>query len=345
MKQRAGIIDETGNVKMIIRELPEPGINEVRIKVKASLISPGTETSMIKSRRIKSEKNVSPFGYSVTGEIISVNSDLRFLKPGMRISAMGAGQAIHGDYVNVAVNLVRPLPDKVSFHDGLYSCLGATALQAVRRADPKLGEYGLVMGMGIIGNLVYQLGKISGSRMIGWEALPGRRKIAHSCGIKNIIDPQAVPAVEETNKFSNPYGLDFAVMAFGGDGTKAFEQARECMKLSADGHRMGRIVLVGGCPVSFTGAASSGNLDILSSARTGPGYHDSAWEHGADYPAGFVQFTTARNLDIILDLIADKQLAVSQMTTHVMALEKIGDAVDLLMESPDQAMGIVLTMD
>ena len=107
---------------------------------------------------------------------------------------------------------------------------------------------------------------------------------------------------------------------------------------------MGRIVLVGGCKINVGGGAYSGNLDIRAASRTGAGYKDLEYEYGRDYPAAFVQFTTQRNLREIIQLIAEKRLIVDPMTTHCMALKEVGKAADLLIEHPDKAMGIVLTM-
>ena len=56
-------------------------------------------------------------------------------------------------------------------------------------------------------------------------------------------------------------------------------------------------VLVGGATVEHSFGAALGNLDIRSAARTGPGYHDKEWEHGASYPKVFVPWTTKRNLE------------------------------------------------
>ena len=85
------------------------------------------------------------------------------------------------------------------------------------------------------------------------------------------------------------------------------------------------------------------HMTIISS-RTGAGYHDHDWELGKDYPAGFVQFTTQRNCRELIALIAEKRLLVDQLTTHRIPLENIREAGDLLVEHPDQALGVILTM-
>ena len=346
MKRLAAIFTGTGEVKTRTEDLPELKDNEVLIKVYASLISPGTEMAGVKSKREdpKPDEEDTNFGYANAGEILEVKGEVKDLKVGMRVAAMGGGGAHHANYANVPVNMLVPIPDNVSYAQAAYACLGATSLQAVRRADIKLGEYGMILGQGIVGNLAAQLSQINGARVIGWEGFESRIAIAKKCGIKNIVNFRDDNPVDVSKEFAAPYGMDFAIMAFGGPATEAFNSVKTCMKVSQDGHIMGNAVLVGGCNVEIGGGATSGNLNIKIASRTGPGYHDSEYEYGKDYPNAFVQFTTQRNLREIINLISEKRLLVDPMTTHTLPLEEVGKAADLLINSPDKAMGIVLKM-
>jgi threonine dehydrogenase-like Zn-dependent dehydrogenase len=220
--------------------------------------------------------------------------------------------------------------------------LAATALYAVRRAQPEFGECALVMGLGLVGQLTAQLAQLCGCHAMGVDRLPLRIRVARQVGIERAVlaaeeDPVAVAA-----QFSGGYGIDFAVIAFGGDANEAFEQARDSLKLSPDGHRMGRIVIVGGARINQLFAAGLGNVDVRSSARTGPGYHDSAYELGASYPPVFVPWTTQRNLAECLRAMADGRLKAQPLLTHEFPLADIREAVDTLVDHPDQALGVVL---
>ncbi len=345
MKRTLAVINGKGEVSAIEQELPELKNGEILIKVHASLISPGTEMVGVKKLRAKPEdKEPTHFGYANAGEVIKVKGESKGLKPGMRVAAMGGRGAWHANYACVPVNMVVPIPDNVTYSQATYACLGATSLQAIRRTLPQLGEYGIVLGLGIVGNLASQLSMLSGARTIAWEGFSSRIEIARKCGINNIANFREEDTVEATKKFAAPYGADFSIMAFGGPATEAFQSVVKCMKVSADTHKMGRIVLVGGCEITLGGGASSGNLDIRAASRTGAGYHDEAYEYGQDYPDAFVQFTTQRNLREIVQLISEKRLLVDPMITHTMPLEKVGEAADMLIESPDKALGIVMKM-
>ncbi|OQA84921.1 MAG: Alcohol dehydrogenase [Lentisphaerae bacterium ADurb.Bin242] len=346
MKKITAVILPDGKLGTVVGDVPELKENEVLIRVSASLISPGTEMNLARKRRENPDPDAGEitFGYSNAGVIVQVKGDVKNLKVGMRVAAMGAGAAEHTNYAAVPVNLVVPIPDDVTFEQAAYLSLAATSLQAVRRTEPKLGEYGAVLGLGIVGNLAAQLYRLSGARVLGWETIASRTEIAHRCGIPHVTDFMKMDAVSLSREFASPYGLDFALFAFGGNGEKAFDEVKKCMKVSADGHAMGRIVLVGGCRVPVDGGAASGNLDILASSRTGAGYHDRAWEYGRDYPPAFVQFTTQRNARELIRLIAEKRLHVDPMTTHRIKLENVAEAGDLLIDHPDRALGVILEM-
>ena len=345
MKRKIAAYNGKGEMFVLEEEMPPLKENEVLIRVAASLISPGTEMAgVLKLRKTPDEKkDFTRFGYANAGEIIELKGECRGLKKGMRVAAMGGG-ALHANYAAVPRNLVVPLADNVSFEEGAYACLGATALQAIRRTEPLLGEYGIILGLGIVGNLSAQLAQLSGARVMAWEGMNSRIEIARRCGLQQAVNFTKQDAVEAAKVFMSPYGADFAVFAFGGNGNAAMKNVSQCMKVSADGHKMGRVVLVGGCEITIQGGAGTGNMDIRSAARTGPGYHDSAYEYGNDYPSAFVPFTTQRNLSEIITLISEKRLTVAQMTTHRLPLESAPEAADLLINTPDRALGIIFQM-
>ena len=257
---------------------------------------------------------------------------------------MGSG-ALHTDLAVVPQNLCFALPSRVSFQEGAYCHLGGTALQAVRRGRPELGEYVVVVGMGLVGQLSAQLVGLSGASVMAWDTKPGRLRIARQCGVEATVNPARKDVVAAADAFTAGRGFDLAILAFGGPGSEALAQVKSVMAHTPDGHAEGRIVIVGGVEASCQWAAGMGNLTVLSSARTGPGYHDRAWEHGrVAYPHPWVRWSTGENLDLVLRLIAQKRLRVKPLTTKVLPLSRIDDAVGLHLDSPDTTIGTVLTM-
>lgn len=134
-----------------------------------------------------------------------------------------------------------------------------------------------------------------------------------------------------------------AVMAFGGKATEALMSVRNAMKLSADRHQCGRICMVGGLVTENPWGAAMGNLELLACSRTGPGYHDPAWETGeAEYPEVFVRWSTRRNMEYVLRLMSEGKLDVSGLVTHRLPLADIDEAITAHIERPGATLGTVL---
>ena len=71
------------------------------------------------------------------------------------MACAGAEFANHAEFVSVPKNLVVKIPDNVSSEEYvLFTTIGSIALQGVRLANPKIGETYLVIGMGLIGQIV-----------------------------------------------------------------------------------------------------------------------------------------------------------------------------------------------
>ncbi|MFH1904628.1 MAG: zinc-binding alcohol dehydrogenase [bacterium] len=341
-KRKYVVRNENGVISVENGPVPKPGRGEVLVKVHASLISPGTELGgVIKVRKNPGNKKLkTAFGYSNAGEVINTGKGCKDIQTGIKVACMG-GAALHASHACVPRNLCVPIPEGVSYQEATFACLGATALQAIRRAELQLGENVAVLGLGIVGQICSQLAKIAGCHVISWDSLSLRLKKAEKI-VDQVVNIKGNDAVSLTDEFTRGYGIDAGFICFGGEATEAFKQLVACMKTTPDTHKMGRIVIVGAATINHEFAARLGNLDVLSSARTGPGYHDESWEHGHDYPSVFVEWTTRRNLEEILRWIGEKRINVKSLITDEVPLIQAPEACEKLIQHPDQALGVIL---
>ena len=248
--RHVGALDGTGHACVIEEEVPALGKGQVLVKTHASLVSPGTELSMAKLARkdgVTEKGEPRPFGYQNAGEVVEVGEGVTQFSRGDRVACMGAGHARHTNWSVVPQNLCARLPENVGYEEGAFAHLACTSLNALRRGDPELGEYLLVVGLGLVGQMAASLGRTAGMWVMGWDTIPFRCEVARGWGIHDTTVVGEENAKEKAAAFTRGLGFDVAIMAFGGDGNKALEAVRGVMKVSADRHQMGRV-----CPVSYT---------------------------------------------------------------------------------------------
>lgn len=347
MQRKVAAIDGRGQGVCLEEAMPALGPGEVKVRVEASLISPGSELGRVGAMRENPQPNrpPRPFGYSNAGIVEEIGASVEQFEVGQGVACMGGGYALHADWACVPQNLCAAIPAGVGFAEAASVHLAATGLHAVRRTAPLYGENGIVVGLGLVGQFTAQFAQLSGCHVLGVDRWARRRAIARQVGVEGVVDPAGEDVVERAGEFTRGYGMDFGVVAFGGEASEAFAAIYQSLKQAPDTHRMGRVVLVGGARVAHGFGAALGNVDVRSAARTGPGYHDPAYERGSAYPEVFVEWPTQRNLAECLRAMAAGKLCVQPLYTHEFALEDIAAAVDVLVESPAEALGVVLKPD
>ena len=87
--------------------------------------------------------------------------------------------------------------------------------------------------------------------------------------------------------------------------------------------RRGRVVVVGDIGLKVERAAFyRKEIDLLMSTSYGPGRYDRDYEdYGRDYPYGFVRWTSNRNMQAYLDLIAEKRIDIAALIDRVVSID------------------------
>lgn len=341
-QRRVVTINSSGFVKVQQEPIPPLKPGQLLIRVHASLISAGTELSGFRGKQRVEEGTFRPFGYQNAGEVIAIGENCRGFEIGQRVACMGGGYAGHADYTCAAQNMVVPLPDSMSYEEGAFAALAATAMQAVRRGEVVLGEEVVVLGLGVVGQITAQLCQIAGARVLAIDPLPLRVEAARRTGITFATTETGAAAVARAASVTEGHGMDCAFICFGGDATAALQDVARMMKQAPDTHRYGRIVIPGGATITHRFGAPLGNLDLRSSARTGPGYHDHAYEHGADYPQVFVRWSTQAHLRLFTRLVSEGKLNVKDLITDRVPVEEADAACYALIDAPDKHLGVII---
>ncbi|MFF3771733.1 bi-domain-containing oxidoreductase [Streptomyces sp. NPDC004290] len=254
-----------------------------------------------------------PLGYSLCGVVEQVGAGIDDVKVGDLVACAGNEHALHAELNWVPKNLYTPVPDGVAPRHAAFGTVGSIALQGVRQGEPQLGDVALVIGLGLIGQLVVQLLSASGAVVVGVDPDPARCELAERLGAAATGDP-ASPAVEAAvAELTGGHGVDQVYLAAGGGSNQPVELAAH---LSRD---RGRVVDIGKCRLDLPwNAYYEKELDVRFSRSYGPGRYDPEYElEGRDYPIGYVRWTERRNLACFLDLLARDRVDVDPLVSHV----------------------------
>src|ERR1700727_2461022 len=123
-----------------------------------------------------------PLGYSLCGVVVEVGKGAEEFKVGQLVAAAGNEYALHAEFNWIPVNLCAAVPPGVAPEHAAFSTVGAIAMQGVRRAEPQLGETALVIGLGLIGQLVVRLLVAAGVRVVGLDIIEARCRLAEQAG-------------------------------------------------------------------------------------------------------------------------------------------------------------------
>ncbi|POX60768.1 oxidoreductase [Streptomyces sp. Ru62] len=284
-----------------------------------------------------------PLGYSLCGVVEQVGTGIDDVKVGDLVACAGNEHALHAELNWVPKNLYVPVPDGLAPRHAAFGTVGSIALQGVRQGESRLGEVALVIGLGLIGQLVVQLLTASGVRVVGADPDPARCELAGRLGAAACGDPASAAVETAVAELTGGHGVDQVYLAAGGGSNQPVELAA---RLCRD---RGRVVDIGKCRLDLPwNAYYEKELDVRFSRSYGPGRYDPEYElEGRDYPIGYVRWTERRNLACFLDLLARGSVDVEPLISHVADFDdavetyqrlKDGDlkAVAVLFEYPRQ---------
>jgi len=359
-----------GEIELADVPVPNCSSNSILIKNISSLISIGTEKSIIdlgkksllgkaKARpdlvkrfldKAKKEgflktfqealgrlDNPTPLGYSSAGIVVEVGANIHKFSPGDRVACIGAGYASHAEYISVPENLCCKIPDNVSFEEASFGMLGIIALHGIRCANLTFGENVAVIGLGLLGLLTVQILKAYGSKVVGFDIDPNKVKLSQELGIDyafNDLD-QFKKAVEI---FSNGFGTDAVIVTAATKSDEPINIAVEIVRMK------GKIVLVGVTDIHpDRNDMWHKEVELVVSKAGGPGIFDPFYEiRGIDYPIGYVRWTENRNLEEFLRLISEKRVNVNKLITHKSLINDALKVYEDLLRNSANYIGVIL---
>lgn len=203
--------------------------NEVRVKTLFSGISAGTEltqyrgTSPFMNRQWDEARRlfipgeatwsypVRNLGYEESGEIVELGSAVTGLAVGQRIYGAWHHRSHHVADQEWARD--RLMPEGLDPRAGIFSHIGAVALNGIHDARIRIGDVVAVFGLGVPGQIVAQAARASGATVIAVDPDAKRRELALNFGAKHAISPEN--AAETIKELTKNRGADVSIEVSG----------------------------------------------------------------------------------------------------------------------------------
>lgn len=312
--------------------ISDPGPGQVLLESACSLISTGTECTCLSGdfeegtvwhRWVKY-----PFrpGYAVAARVAQVGEGVTTLNPGDRVVSLGHHQAFGIAWPNT----LFPIPDNITDEQATWAVLAYIAQHGFRKANLRLGETAVVIGLGPVGQLMAQYARNAGAaRVIAIDTSSDRLTLATGKGASHAL---ALPAGEAIDTVRDLTAGRMAEVVF--DMTGAAPVLPAAMRLAA---RFGRVVLVGDSPhpsrQRLTHEVIGRDLTLIGA-------------HGPNAPADGIDqapWSHARMVELFFNLLAAGRMSVDDMISHRFPITDAPAAYDLLMTRRHEAMGVLFT--
>ncbi len=319
------IFPQKGLTRLDSFELPEPGLDDVRLRTLYSVMSIGTETTILHQKYDPGTHFAKWFsfpqlktGVQAVALVERVGAGVEEFSPGDTVFMRMA----HGSHQVLAAQNLSPVPADLDKKDACWCGLAKTAFRGAWAAGFRYGSSVLIIGAGPVGQMVTRWAAAAGVDTIAVADLSEKRlqhamaggatmtiagDIAGHAGQVGAIDNGSGPAIV-IDTTGNPAALSSA------------------MKFAA---RFGKIVLLGDTGYPDRQHLSS---DLMEKGLTIQATHDS---HDRD---GWTQ----RRIDAeFFKLVADERFKLDGLLTHEFAPEQCEEAYQLAEQQRGDTMGIL----
>jgi threonine dehydrogenase-like Zn-dependent dehydrogenase len=321
--------------------------DEVRIKTLYSGISAGTELTFYRgtnpylSKRWDADSRmffpaeqgtfsypVMNLGYEEVGEIVEVGSDVTDIPVGVCLF----GTWGHRTHFVANLDYVRPrlMPDGADPIFGIFSHLGAIALNGVHDGNIMLGDTVAIFGLGALGQLVSIMAQKSGAKVIAVDLHDSRLEMAKALGASVTVNAARDNPAETIKTLTTGLGADICIEVSGS--TRALQEAIRAVAYSA------RVVAMG----FFQGEAQGLYL--------GDEFHHNRINLVCSQISGVApeisnRWNKLRLWQTAVRLQAEGVFDLRPVITHRAPFERAGDLYETLDQRPNEVVHAVLEFD
>ncbi|HEU5486388.1 MAG TPA: zinc-binding dehydrogenase [Microlunatus sp.] len=319
------------------------GADQVRVKTLFSGISAGTELTAYRgsnpylNKRWDEERRlfvdgsttfaypVDGWGYEEVGEVVEIGADATGVEVGDRVWGTWGHRTSTVQSAERAS--ARVLGAEVDPRIGIFSQIGAIALNVTLDADIHVGETVAVFGLGVPGQIVAQLARLNGATVIGVDSIESRRDLARDLGADIVLDATQGQVAEQIRDLTSGRGADVCLEVTGN-----YRALHEAVRAVAYSSRV--------CAAGFMQGDGQG-------LRLGEEFHHNRVNIVCSQISGVApslqhRWDGYRLARTAMDLATAGRLRLLDLITHTYPLADAGAAFTLLHEHPEQALQVVL---
>lgn len=301
------IVASNGVVQILERESPVIKPSFLLIRTLFSAVSPGTEIGLVS---LSKDKEIS-LGYSAVGIVEECGEDITEYQVGDTVACYGAPYVGHSEYLLVPITLCAKVPENVEPKQAALAGIGAIAIHALRVAKLEFGETVVIVGLGLLGQMIAKIANAAAFNVIALDISEERVSMLQPDGISCF---SSVSNMENAlMKATHNNGADAVLLCAGGKRSTLTHQSLSWIK------NQGKVVIVGDIEPDFPRETMfAKEAQILISRAGGPGRYDKRYELQAlDYPYGYVRWTEGRNVAEYLRLVNENRINVQTFITEI----------------------------
>jgi len=252
------------------------------------------------------------------------------------VACYGAPYVMHAEKLSAPKNLVTSIPDDVSEKDASFVGHGTIAIHGLRQAGLQFGETVVVVGLGIIGQIMCQIANAASYNVIGYDLLKDRCLHLEREGIKYA---HSIEVLEKSlEDLTNNQGVDAVILCAGGSNGELINNSLKWIR------DRGKVIIVGDMNMNFSRERMfQKEAQMLISRAGGPGRYDASYEwESVDYPIGYVRWTEGRNMAEYIRLLSEGRVNIGPLITGSVPIDQAQDAYQAYSKYPGKTMGMLL---
>ena len=325
------VFTAAGVCELTASRIPSPGPNQVLIRTEVSLISTGTELTLLNATAAPDSnwQNILSYpnypGYSNVGIVTAVGPGVDASLVGARVLTLGN----HARYVCRPVSETVVIPPAVASEDAVFGVIAQIALGGVRFAAPRIGDAVVIFGAGLVGQFAARFARMAGASSVFVSARSDRR--LSLLPADGGFYPSNADRENIRDLVLKKNHNELAAVAIDTTGDPAMIETE--LRVLAD---MGRLLVL-----SSPRGKSTVDLDYLNvHALSIIGAHNFTVHTPVAVPGN--PYTRRHDSQAFIDMLYRGQISVKNLITHCDSYKNAPKLYEMLAENRHNALGVLI---